>query len=171
MDDYAKWLQEQRNQKPEVKPKKLEKLEKKRQRRMADVEVIVISKGVNYRKTETLDIEKRNKVDVGGKKYEIDQSAFFLHKSRLPHSRKKYTIIFREGESKPLYMFKEKEGVSAGLLRIAKSSSALQRGLAELFESHLHLSARKLIFIFIVIGVAVVAVLILTGNLNLGALV
>jgi len=155
------------------------------------LDVCLIAKGLNYYFKKKVDLATEQTFSFNEKTYNIDEKCFFLddpnifvktgrkikraltlQKIRRKRETPRYQAIYflnqpdpikaegppktetREGETKAAHL-------TAEILKIAKESRALHKGIRELFTTPI--GGKKLIFIVVVIGVIAAAVLILSG--------
>lgn len=134
------------------------------------IDVVVVGSGLNYYKRITWDTDT---VKINDVEYVINRKKLFVPprnalvrlKDRIRKRRNVYQIIFKEGfaEAVGLPPLSRKDP-SSDILFIAERSTALKKGLEELFSSSLF-SGKVVMFIAIAIGIIAFAYLYATGQL------
>lgn len=134
------------------------------------IDVVIIGSGLNYYKridwnTETVKINDFEYVINRRKLFVPPRNALVRFKDRIRRRRNIYQIIFKEGLSEAVALPPlSRKDPSSDILFIAERSTALKKGLEELFSSSLF-SGKAVIFIVIVIGIIAFAYLYATGQL------
>lgn len=134
------------------------------------IDVVIVGSGLNYYKRIKWDCKI---VEINGFKYNIDRNHLFItprnvlvkFKDWIRRRRNVYQIVFREKKPEAVALPPlSRRDPSGDILFIAERSTALKKGLDELFSSSLF-SGKVVIFIVIAVGILSFAYLYATDQL------
>lgn len=134
------------------------------------IDVVIVGSGLNYYKRIAWE---EDKVKINDVEYMINRNKLFVPprnalvrlKDRIHRRRNVYQIMFREGKTEAIALPPlSRKDPSSDILFIAERSTALKKGLEELFSSSLF-SGKAVIFIVIAVGILAFAYLYATGQL------
>jgi len=151
--------------------------------RRANLIVRVIGNGINHYARFVINLFGVSEITIDGKTYEVKQESFFLVNygflKRFARWLKRkiagpgietYHAVYLEGAKEPLILAKPPEDTaSSRLLKIIRESTALKRGISELFRTQL--GGKQFLFIVLLLGIVVFAVLVLTGQIDLSGMI
>lgn len=153
-----------------------------RKPRPANLVVRVIGTGLNYYSRFIVDLERLGAVTIKDQTYDLKQESFFLvdHnciyrffrwlKRKVIPGIETFHAVYLEGTSDPMIVDKSPgDSATSRLLKIIKESTALKRGMSELFKTQL--GGKTLIFFLVVAAIAVFGVMVLTGTIDLSGMV